>query len=217
MKTENVNLDTISTDDLEKLIAKRKEDKRKAEIRERKAYEKGRDNSFDEIFNLVLEYELMGRKIKEKCHVVFDGFNQKLIEYGEMPSKSKGGFTVAHSDGNRKARRTRQTDRKWDERAEKAIELLKSFLDDTIRKKDKDTYDLLMLFIAKNKAGELDYAHVMQLLEHENKYIDKRWVEGLKLIKESYTNTFKAYGYEFEIRDESSGKFRKIVLNFSSI
>ncbi len=219
MDTNNqlVDLSKLSSEQIEALLNKRKEKERKAALKARETYETNRDNGFEKIFTAALEYELHGRRFKEQCHLFFEEQAKKLEEYGDMPVKSKGGFTLSHKNGNHKARRTRQTDRRWDERAEKAIVLLKMFLDDKIKKRDNDTYDLLMVFIAKNKSGELDYAHVMQLIQHENKYTDPRWKEGLKLIKESYTNIFKAYGYEFETRDKPGGKFRKLTFNFSSI
>ena len=56
----------------------------------------------------------------------------------------------------------------------------------------------------------------MNLLKHEDKYNDPRWLEGLRLIKESFSNHFKGYSYEFHFKNES-GKWQKLELNFSAL
>ena len=62
----------------------------------------------------------------------------------------------------------------------------------------------------------MEYGRVMNLLKHEDKYDDPRWLEGLRLLKDSYSNHLKGFGYEFKTRG-TNGKWYNIVLNFSSI
>ena len=75
---------------------------------------------------------------------------------------------------------------------------------------------MLMKFMKRNENGHLEYNKVMLLLQEENLYDDAEWVEGLRLIKEGYSNHLKAYGYELKTRTAEDG-WSTIPLNFSSI
>ncbi|MDC9722399.1 MAG: hypothetical protein PSN34_06455 [Urechidicola sp.] len=74
-----------------------------------------------------------------------------------------------------------------------------------------------MSFLIRNKSGDLEYSRVMDLLSHEDKYTDERWVEGLHLVKESYSNVMKGYGYQLMHRPKEGDKWDNINLSFSSI
>ena len=73
-----------------------------------------------------------------------------------------------------------------------------------------------MGFLEKNKAGDLEYSDVMNLYKHETEFDDLRWKEGLRLIKESYSNHLKGFGYEFKLK-QADGKWQNLYLNFSSL
>lgn len=210
------NLNELSTKQLEELLAKRKkEEKAKAEA-EKLAYTKERDSTINAIFDEAKELALANARFKEKCHVVMEQQRQKLNNYGGVRSSSKGGFSIIHTNGEIAVTRRRDTDPAWDERATKAVELIRSFLDDTVKKQYQKLHPILMGFLQKNAKGDLEYANVMNLLTHESTFTDERWVQGLKLIKESYGQHFKAYGYEFKNKDRN-GKWQSLTLNFSSL
>ena len=151
------------------------------------------------------------------CHVNMAITKDRLNEYGLIPTKSKGGFHIKSDDAKLKVIRRRDTSPDWDAKADKAVELIDSFLRDTIKKKDITIYEILMGYIQKNAAGELDYSKVMILLSKEDSYTDARWKEGLRLIKESFSLSFKAYNYQFEELNEKSGGYDRLQINFSQI
>ncbi|WP_443937069.1 DUF3164 family protein [Pedobacter sp. MW01-1-1] len=159
---------------------------------------------------------LANARFKNKCHAVMADQAEQLKEYGGIRSNSKGGFSLPHSNGLISVTRRRDTDPTWDERATKAVELIKDFLGDAIKKRDLELYDILMGFLERNANGDLEYAKVMDLLKHEDKFNDTRWKMGLQLIKESYRQNFKAFAYEFKRIDEA-GKWKTLTLNFSSL
>jgi hypothetical protein len=105
----------------------------------------------------------------------------------------------------------------WDERSDKALELIADFLRDTVKKKDIKLFEILFSFIQKNEKGDLEYSKVMHLLQHKGKYNDPRWLEGLELIQESYNVQLRGYGYEFYSKDEITGKFEKVEINFTAL
>ncbi len=205
-----------TVDELEAMLAEKK--KKEASKREaaRKAYEASRDEKVLELVSEANALKEMLFNFKVKCHNVMELQHEKLQEYGELRSNSKGGFTLKDSKDEMSIRRRRDTEPAWDERSSKAVELIKDFLSDTIKKRDIKMHDILMSFLERNQNGDLEYSRVMDLYRHEDKFNDPRWKEGLKLIKESFSNHLKGYGYEFKVKAED-GKWQNIVLQFSAL
>lgn len=213
---ENTDLSKLSTQELEELLKKRKAAEAKKAAAEKKEYEADRDKKIENIITTARTLFRELSEFKDYCHIEMDKQAEKLSGYGKLRSNSKGGFTITHSDGTMRVTRRRDTEPFWDERSTKAIELIKDFLSDTIKKRDKDLYEILMGFLQRNEKGDLEYARVMSLFQHADKFNDPRWTEGLKLIKESYGNHLKGFGYEFKVKTPS-GHWQNLILNFSSI
>lgn len=210
------DVNEMSTADLEQLLAKKKKKDKQDEQKKQKAYENNRDTNIEEMIDDAFEIVLLMERFKSKVHAKMDIQAEALKQYGKIRTDSKGGFRIMHSDGKRRVIRRRDTDPVWDERAGKGAELVKEFLHDTVKKRDAKVFELLMPFLEKNQSGDLDYANVMQLIVNENLFTEPKWVEGLRLIKESYTLSFKAFGYEFQTKN-AQGKWEGLKLNFASV
>lgn len=213
---ETVDLSKLSTEELETVLNQRKAAETAEREQKRKEYEQERDDTVIEFVERAVDLgkQLMG--FKEECHVVMDLHQEKLSEYGGISKTSKGGFSLMHSEAELKMTRRRATEPFWDERSDKGSALVAEFLSDKLKKIDENMYEMLMSYIARNEKGELDYSRVMILLQHEGKYDDPRWVEGLRLIRESYSIHLRGYSYEFHVKNDQ-GKWMKIELNFSAI
>lgn len=184
--------------------------------KERREYEKERDNDMGELIALATEIQAKAALLKELTHTKMEKHQEKLNNYGMIRSNSKGGFSLMHSNKTVRIKRRRDTQPIWDERSTKALELVHAFLYDTVKKRDRDLFEMLIGFLVKNKKGDLDYASVMNLLNHETRFDDPRWKEGLRLLKQSYSNFLKGYQYDFE-KQNTEGKFERIELNFSAL
>jgi len=216
-KTEKkVDVSDFTDAQLEAALAKRKAEKRELQEKERTSYEAQRNQFVARMVERALELERIIGQFKNECHAGMEEQEAKLQAYGKMPSKSKGGFSLTDTDGILRITRTRNTEPRWDERSLKGVEILEQFLADTIKKRSKKAYHMLMKFMKRNENGHLEYNKVMLLLQEENLYDDAEWVEGLRLIKEGYSNHLKAYGYELKTRTAEDG-WSTIPLNFSSI
>lgn len=208
-------------EELEEMLANTKKKNAKKQERERKAYVTKRDSATSELIQSAIALQEQLRQFKAQCHATMDEQREELEKYGKIRSNSKGGFSLVDSDGLLKVKRRRDTEPRWDERAEKGVELLKDFLATTVKKRDEKQYIILMGFLEKNAKGDLEYARVMSLLSHEELFDDTRWTEGLRLLKEGHHNYLKAYGYEFKTKvvteDNPDGKWQNILLNFASL
>ncbi len=210
-------IDQLSNEELEQVIDHRKKSEKAKAEKERKDYELSRDTDAISLFQHGDYLAAQLRLFKEQSHEILQKHQEKLNEYGSIRSNSKGGFSMVTSDKKIKIRRRRDTMPSWDERSTKALELIHAFLNDFVKKRDQKMFEILMGFLVKNKKGDLEYSSVMNLLQHEDKFEDNRWKEGLRLIKESYSSYLKGYQYDFEFLNEITGKYEKIELNFSAL
>jgi len=216
MEAEKIDISKLSVSELEAYLKKKKEKEAKQLAQEKETYERERDEN---IFKIITTAKTLFKELgefKQYCHIEMDNQANKLANYGKIRGNSKGGFSVSDRNDTMKVTRRRDTEPVWDERSTKAIELIKEFLGDAIKKRDLDMYEILMGFLERNEKGDLEYARVMDLYKHEAKFDDERWKEGLRLIKESFSNHLKGFGYEFKFRNDE-GKWENILLNFSGL
>ena len=210
------DISQMSANEIKAYLKKQQEKEQKALEKERKEYEQTRDAN---IFKMLSTARALCKELsefKQFCHINMEQNAVALEKYGKIRSNSKGGFSITNSDDTMKVTRRRDTEPVWDERSQKAVELIKDFLMDTIKKRDLDMFEILMSFLERNSKGDLEYARVMDLYKHEDKFDDERWKEGLRLIKESFSNHLKGFAYQFSFKGED-GKWVKADLNFSSL
>ncbi|WP_312296850.1 DUF3164 family protein [Chryseobacterium sp.] len=209
-------IDELTADQMQDILNHKRKLQNEKQEKERRDYEQERDNDMGELIALATEIQTKAALLKELTHTKMEKHQEKLNNYGMIRSNSKGGFSLMHSNKTVRIKRRRDTQPIWDERSTKALELIQAFLYDTVKKRDKDLFEMLIGFLVKNKKGDLDYASVMNLLSHETRFDDPRWKEGLRLLKQSYSNFLKGYQYDFE-KQNTEGKFERIELNFSAL
>ncbi|WP_107039933.1 DUF3164 family protein [Brumimicrobium mesophilum] len=215
-QTKEKSIHEMTSKEIEVFMKKKRAAEQKAYEKEKKEYEDERDAT---VLDLIYKAEAVNEALKEfknTCHETFEAHKERLDKYGGIRSNSKGGFSLTHANGNMKATRIRSTTPQWDERSEKAIELISDFLRTTVKKRDAKLFEILISFIQKNDKGELEYAKAMHLFKHRDKYDDPRWVKGLDLINESFSIAFRSYGYTFSVKDKE-GKWENIDINFTSL
>lgn len=215
--SETVTKKEMSIEELELMLEKKKAAQQKRLEKERVAYITERDKNIQELIEDAYALNVAIKTFKGRVAHTMQLQSDKLADYGKIRKNSKGGFSITNEAGDKRIVRRRDTEPTWDERGDKGVAMLKDFLGDVVKKRDLELYEILMGFLERNEKGDLEYSRVMDLLKHENKWNDKRWSEGLRLVKESYSNTMKGYGYQFMLRPEEGDKWESINLNFSSI
>lgn len=200
---------------LEQMLQQKRKAREQARQKERADYEKNRDAFVKRVIGDAISYQSILTDFKNELVEKFEEFEQKLGEYGEIRKNSKGGFSITSSDNLHRVKRIRATSPEWDERSKKGESLIIEFLKEQIT--DEKIHKLVMSFLERNDKGELEYSRVMNLLTMKDNFDDPRWNEGLQLMQESYNLTFKAYQFEFQIKNETTGKWERLEMNFSSI
>lgn len=214
-----LNLKDLTPEERKRLMLQLAEEEKKEQKqieKRRKMYEEARDVMINCQYAEACEIAGILKEFKDRLHAAFEHHEEELRKYGGIRSNSKGGFSLIHSNGDIRVRRLRGTEPVWDERGAKGVDLIADFLKDTIKKRDLDTYEILIGFIQKNDKGDLEYSKVMQLLQHRDRFDDERWLKGLSLIQESYSISLRAYSYNFQ-KKNAEGKWESLEINFTSI
>lgn len=211
------SIKNYTVEELEEALAAKK--KAAAAVREKKKqeYEKHRSRLVLEAMDKAQTIHKALQDYKEWLDHEMELQHERLDEYGAIRSTSKGGFSITDTDGRYRIRRKRQTQPQWDERADKAEDLLRDFFRDIVKKRDAKLAEILMSYLTKNKEGQLKYSSVMKLMQHRDKFNDKRWVEALRLLEESYRSVLSKYYYEFQERDDDDKDWTSLILSLSSI
>jgi len=210
---ENVE---YTDEQLEQMLQERKAAKAAKRAKEKADYEANRELFVNRVMGEAMSYYALLRDFKTELLNAFEEFQDIMNNYGDIPTNSKGGFSITSSDGKRRVTRERATVSEWDERSKKAETLIIEFLKDRI--KDEKLHKLVMSFLERNKMGELRSESVLKLQEMKNDFDDPRWEEGLNLIQESYERGFKCYRFIFQTKNEETGQWNDpIRLNFSTI
>lgn len=209
------SISEMTTEELEQLVAKRKQEEQRALQKAREEYERKVDETAKSIITEAIGLnKIMSDFYKDTTDKLI-AMREKLNEYGKIRSSSKGGFQIKTADGEAKIVYKYSTVCDWDERAGKAEELLKDFLGDTVKKRDKDLHELIISLLEKNKEGKLELSRMQALYAKEALFTDPRWVEAIRLFKESFQPVDTKMRLEFYRRNETSNRFEPINLNLS--
>lgn len=206
----------LSAEELKLLLGERNKKELELQQRDRAAFESILDENAKGIVMDAIEHR---KKLEEFYHKTIerlDNMKVMLDEYGKIRSNSKGGFHIKSRDNKFKVVYRFQSICDWDSRAVKAEELLKEFLKDVLMPRDADSYAIIMAMLEKNKEGKLEYGRLQALYSQENRFDDARWLEAIRLFKESFVATNSKMGLEFYRRADVSLKWEPINLNLSS-
>lgn len=218
METTTVKtVDQMTTKELEVYLAERKKEQIAEMNRKRAEYEKYVESNTSRLVRKAIHLNTILTSFFANSTTILEEMREKLNEYGAIRSNSKGGFTLKTDDGKYKVVYRYSTTCDWDERAEKAEELLKDFLFDVLKKRDKEMFEVILGLIEKNKEGKLELSRIQTLYAKESLFSDPRWVEAIRLFKESFQPVDSKMRLEFYKRSDVSKKWEPIVLNISSL
>lgn len=213
MKTEATE---FSVEQLEAMLAEKKKAETEKEKKKRLEYEKFRNDAVISMASSAKELSLQIQDFHKDTKTIMESFKNKLEEYGKIRGNSKGGFQLLSDDKKYKVVYAFNSKSGYDERADKAEELLKDFMNDVIRKKDKTMHGIIMSLLERNGKGQLEHSRVQDLYKYENDYDDPRWKEAIRLFKESFMikgSKMSIYFYELN----EMGGYDLVPLNFSSL
>ncbi len=179
-----MTIDELSTDELAKALAKRQKQERELANKKRSAYEKKRDKTTVKLCTAAKKVSAGLRDFKEKAFADMEELYAELAEYSKRHADKDGSFAIESADGRFKITYRRDDNSFFDERSEQAERHIVDFLN-TRYNGDQDTRDLISSLMERTK-GKLDIKLVSRLYSMESRFNDANWIEGIKLLKESF-------------------------------
>ena len=216
VKEQTIDLKQFTPEQLKELYNQARENERREKNQKRDAYEGIRAEVVHNIFRKV---EAVTSDV-QALHTFVAGetaaFKQVMEEYGQLREGGQMRFQL--QDENMRISVASQKVKKFDERADVAEIRLMNFLKDWIKKapngSDDVMYQMAMLMIERNNAGDLDYKSISKLYEMEGKFNAVEYTEIMDLFRESHVVNGTATRYYFEKRDKN-GVWRKIEPSFN--
>ncbi|MDD3079123.1 MAG: DUF3164 family protein [Paludibacter sp.] len=215
--TTSKTVDQMTTEELQAYLADRRKEEIAENNRKRAEYEKYVEVNTSRLVRKALKLNSILSTFFQNSTTILEEMRKTLNDYGAIRSNSKGGFTLKTDDGQYKVVYRYATLCDWDERSAKAEDLLKDFLKDFVKKRDVQSYELVMALIEKNKEGKFELSRMQSLYAKEHLYDDPRWVEAIRLFKESFKPIDSKMRLEFYRRSDISQKWEPIPLNISSL
>ncbi len=207
-----IDFSKLSTEQLEAALAEKKQAETEAAQAKRKAYESLKLATIKELSTgaKLLSGQLL--QFKEKSFSAMQTLYGMLQEYSKRHADGKGNFQL--ESGDLRINYRRQENGFFDERSNQAEKHIIDFVTEKF-KDDADTKDLIMSLLERKK-GSLDIKLVQKLYAMEDRFTAPNWVDGIKLLKESWTMSDSKDYITFEEKDKNN-KWQTVNLNFSGI
>ena len=212
------NVNELSVEELERLLAEKKKMKKDEEIRKREAYEAIRAEVVHKIRTKVWGVVNNVKGFFDFVQAETGAFKEVMAEYGQLRDPGQMSYKLDW-DGFRiwiKCNKVKRFDERADVAALRLIEFLQTWIQRADNGVNNPMYKLAMTLLERNKFGDLDYKSISKLYELENKFNDPEYSEIMQLFKESNVVEGTATNYYFEERDER-GVWRKLEPSFNRL
>ena len=200
---EGINVKEMTAEQKAALLAELQADASNDRIQKREAYEALRSQFIHEVQDkvtlLVADVKCFHSWIEKETKA----FSETMKEYGQVKSSEQMNFTI--TDGNFKlevkASKVKAFDERADLAAERLIDYLKRYMQQSEKGADDPMYQMAMTLLERNKMGDLDYKSISKLYELEDKF-DQEYADIMTLFKESNQVQKTAINYYFSERGD---------------
>lgn len=213
MKNEN-QVASLSTEELEELLNKRKESERLERQQKREAYENLKEETVFSLSRAAMKMHASMKAFKEKVFADMSSLYDLLQDYSDRHRDGKGNFSIESADQKFRIAFRNQEQGHFDERANQAEKHIIDFVNKRFAN-DPGTKKLITTLLERKK-GKLDIKLVQKLYSMEDDYDDENWKIGIKLLKESWQSGGSKSYVNFETKDQE-GKWVPVILNMSAI
>lgn len=213
-----IDLNTLSSEELTKLLEKKREEENAEKIKRREAYEAIRAD-------VVARVERKVRAVTSEVRELFDfvkseteAFYEVMAEYGQLRYDNQMSYTLVA--GNFKVEVKANKVKKFDERADVAAARLIEFLQGWIKQSQSGAndpmYQLAMTLLERNKYGDLDYKSISKLYDLEERFNNPEYSAIMLLFRESNVVESTATNFYFYERTKL-GVWRKVEPSFNRL
>lgn len=207
-------IEELSTSALEDLLSQRRAEDAAAREKSRQTYEALRDETINTLVPMAIVLSSQIKDFKEKVFADLRALYDLLIEHSKRHANGRGNFQIISLDSAYKIDFKRQDLGYFDERSKQAEAHIVSFVNRRFAD-DEDARDVIMTLLERRK-GSLDVKKVQTLYAMEDRFNDEEWLQGLRLLRESWTTNKTCYYATFYVKD-ADGHWRHINLDFASV
>lgn len=215
MKPNEINLESLNAEQLaqleQQLEAKKKAEKARIQA-ERDAYTDLVDTTVRENVKRLQELSNEMARVKEEVFASFEAIIQSKEELFKVKVNRKSD-TFTTSDGMMRIKLGYRTLDSYNDTVNAGLALVEKFL--ATLAKDENSAGLvgtIMSLLSKNQKGDLNARKVLELEKLSQKYNDKDFVEGIRIIKEAYNPTESGQFISVEIKNDE-GKMEALPLS----
>mgnify|MGYP002857807500 FL=1 len=209
-----INVNELTAEQKAALLAELQADANSNRIQKREAYEGLRLQFIHEVQQKATLLVADVRAFHDWIEKETQAFCETMKEYGQVKSSEQMNFTI--TDGifklEVKASKVKAFDERADLAAERLIDYLKRYMQQSEKGADDPMYQMAMTLLERNKMGDLDYKSISKLYELEDKF-DQEYADIMTLFKESNQVQKTAINYYFHERGED-GIWRRVEPSF---
>ena len=212
------NVNEMTVEELEQVLAEKKQQKADAERLRREAYVKLRTDLLSRMREQVNQTVEAVRMLSQFMNDEMGTFKEVMAEYGQLRDPFQMSYKLEGENFRVfvKCNKIKRFDERADVAASRLLEFLQGWIQRSDRGADDPMYQLAMTLLERNKYGDLDYKSVSKLYELESRFDDPEYASIMQLFKESNVVEGAATNYYFEERDEC-GVWRKLEPSFNRL
>lgn len=210
-----IDLNGLSPEERAQLLAQLQDEEKQNRLDRRETYEALRAVFMHEVKENVLEMVNAVRGFRRWLENETAGFTAVMKEYGQVKNDEQRSYTITDGDFRLelKSNKVKGFDERADMAAERLIDYLKRYMQNSEKGSDDPMYQMAMTLLERNKMGDLDYKSISKLYELEDKF-DEEYAEIMRLFKEANVVQRNATNYYFHRRNPETGVWTRIEPSF---
>ena len=215
-----IDLSQLTAEEKAHLLDQLKTEAKSSRQDRREAYEGLRSEFMRKVHDMLLDVTAEVITFKRWLSQEADAFVQVMQDYGQTKYGSQQqNYTITDGDFRLQvsSNKVKGFDERADLAAERLMEYLRRYMEQTDKGQDDPMYQLAMTLLERNQQGDLDYKSISKLYELEDKFGDAEYSDIMQLFKESNVVQKTATNYYFWRRDPKTGVWLKVEPSFCRI
>jgi hypothetical protein len=188
--------------------------RKEQERQNREAYKALVDETIDSIFPELIE---VSKNLQDEKSKVYDAFQQALVMkvdvYGVKSEQHSNMFT--NSKGDKRIVLGQYTIDNYDDTVNEGIAKVREFIGSLAKDKESNMLvKAILKLLAKDQKGNLKASRVMQLLKMAEESGNEAFMDGVRIIRDSYKPIVSKYYVRAEHKDKN-GKWTNVPLGMT--
>lgn len=159
----------------------------------------------------------LSEQIRTVKKTVFENFREVLKMKQDVMGLTQSGqhsHTFTTSKGNMRITLGSNTIDGYRDTVEDGVAMVKEYISSLAQNEEtKALVDMVLKLLARDQTGQLKASRVLQLRQMAEKTQNERFIEGVRIIEESYQPTETKQYIRAEVKDQETGAWKSIPLS----